>query len=318
MDVRFLVMTKRYYKIHKLCVKSDFDINIPQCFSSKKLEDTDISIEIKNTNIENLDSVAPPYLFYGKDKLVHSYGLPIPCNLSIENLEGKTVLGVTNSYRRMPNIDVNEIIDFVLEIKLLQKELVKLHSACIKVDGVGILIAGWGGSGKSTLAFKFLEKGAEVLSEDITIVDKEMAYSYPGTIKVFKGLNFLTKSLNGVPYINKLLRSYERVQIKKTSDSTNVQYIFISRYGDKNIRKLSFDDVLKDVMTLAIYMVKRRDTKNLPLAYCYYNKYDYASLIESRRDILKKFLSGVNAYEITSKTPAESMELIEGVISKNS
>lgn len=311
-------ISKRYYRIHKVSVKSDFDLNIPSCFISDKIEKCDLSVESGNSDYFGLDPVAPPYLFYKNGKLVHNYGVPIKCNLSIKDISGDTVVRMTELYRKIPNTKSDEIVDYIIELKLLQKELIKIHGACVRTNGKGVMIVGWDGCGKSTLAYNFLKSGADFLSDDTVIVDRKMAYSYPKPIKVFQGLTKTTRVLNNIPYINKFIGNYKRIFPEKIADSIKIDYVFIVRPGKKKIKEVSAEEAMNSIFTLAVYRMKRRDVKNLVLAYCYYNNYGYDNLIESRRDILKQFLSGVKIYEITSKTPAESMELIEGVLSKNS
>jgi len=172
------------------------------------------------------------------------------------------------------------------------------------------MIVGWDGCGKSTLAFNFLKKGAEFLSDDTVIVDENVAYSYPKPIKMFQGLTYITKKLNNIPYANKFLGNYKKFSPKNIANHSKVDYIFVSRYGTKSIKKLSENDMFKTLMILAVYRSKRRDIRNLVLAYCHYNKYDFDALLERRRDILVKFLKGARLYEVTSKNPTESMDLI--------
>ena len=307
-------MSKTYYKIHKLRIQSDFDLKLPSCFKVGRIDNPDLSVETGSTSHSKLDPVAPPYLFYGSGKLVHNYGFPIPCNFSIESLEGKTRIMVTDLYRKLPNINVDEIIDYVTDLKLLQKGLVKIHGAAVKFNNNGIMVVGWDGCGKSTLAFNFLKKGAGFLSDDTIIIDENYAYSYPKPIKMFQGLNSITRMLNNIPYANKFIGNYKRVVPNNIVDQSKIKYIFISRYGEKQIKRLSEDEAFKALMILAVYRTKRRDAKNLALAYCHYSKYDFDSLLESRRNVLKRFLKDVECYEITSRNPKESMELIDKTI----
>jgi HPr kinase/phosphorylase len=46
-----------------------------------------------------------------------------------------------------------------------------VHATCIAIDGRGILLLGAPGSGKSDLALRLIDKGAELVSDDGTVVE---------------------------------------------------------------------------------------------------------------------------------------------------
>lgn len=45
-----------------------------------------------------------------------------------------------------------------------------LHASCVAKDGAAILISGRSGSGKSDLALRLIDRGADLVSDDYTIV----------------------------------------------------------------------------------------------------------------------------------------------------
>ena len=45
-----------------------------------------------------------------------------------------------------------------------------LHASCVAKDGRAILISGRSGSGKSDLALRLIDRGADLVSDDYTIV----------------------------------------------------------------------------------------------------------------------------------------------------
>ena len=48
---------------------------------------------------------------------------------------------------------------------------VTLHATCVAIGGRGVLITGPSGSGKSDLALRLIDRGAELVSDDGTIVE---------------------------------------------------------------------------------------------------------------------------------------------------
>src|SRR5437870_4980543 len=66
------------------------------------------------------------------------------------------------------------MIDYVrpaLQISLLPKDRLALHSAAVAYEGKGILLAGWAESGKTEAMLGFLQAGAAFVSDKWTIVD---------------------------------------------------------------------------------------------------------------------------------------------------
>lgn len=45
-----------------------------------------------------------------------------------------------------------------------------LHASCVSIDGRAVLIEGLSGSGKSDLALRLIDRGANLISDDYTIV----------------------------------------------------------------------------------------------------------------------------------------------------
>lgn len=61
-----------------------------------------------------------------------------------------------------------------------------IHATCVAVDGQGVLIKGQSGCGKSALALQLIALGAELVSDDRTIlnkVDGRLVATAPETIK---------------------------------------------------------------------------------------------------------------------------------------
>jgi serine kinase of HPr protein (carbohydrate metabolism regulator) len=48
-----------------------------------------------------------------------------------------------------------------------------VHATCVAIGGRGILIRGRSGSGKSDLALRLIDRGARLVSDDYTILDRD-------------------------------------------------------------------------------------------------------------------------------------------------
>ncbi len=60
------------------------------------------------------------------------------------------------------------------------------HASCVAIGGVAVLIAGPSGSGKSDMALRLIDRGAQLVSDDYTVITQSGAAlfaSAPSTIK---------------------------------------------------------------------------------------------------------------------------------------
>jgi serine kinase of HPr protein (carbohydrate metabolism regulator) len=48
-----------------------------------------------------------------------------------------------------------------------------IHAGCVAIGGRGVLIAGRSGSGKSDLAWRLIDRGAELVSDDYTRIERQ-------------------------------------------------------------------------------------------------------------------------------------------------
>ncbi|MGE0667719.1 MAG: HPr kinase/phosphorylase [Sphingomonadales bacterium] len=46
-----------------------------------------------------------------------------------------------------------------------------IHATCVAIDGLGVLLRGPSGSGKSDLALRLIDGGAELVSDDYTVLE---------------------------------------------------------------------------------------------------------------------------------------------------
>lgn len=307
------------YSIHgKLNIRTDLDLaaldlSIPPYFKKTFEKKPDLQILRGKSNISEIGHVFPPYIYHRKNTLLHKYGFISPCELTLENLEGRTTIKFTKTYLRL--VGVRGVIESVIDFKLLQKGMIKMHGSCVDTpNGGGVMVIGWDHSGKSTLALNMTNEGAKFLSDDITILTKRQAYSYPKNVKIFTGMNPIAKKLNSIPFVNRALGLNRGVPPKNVIDKTKVRYIFISRYGSKSIREIELKEATRAMEILNIYVTAPFDKRHLVLEYCHYNKYDLGNLLRRRHDIIKCFLKGKRCFEITSTNVKDSEELIKKII----
>lgn len=304
------------YNIHdSLKIRSDIDLNLPAFFRRPFSGAPDLEISTRLKNVTDVDYVFPPYVYHKKGLLLHRYGFVTPCQLVLEDLEGRTKITFTRAYRQL--VGVKKLIECVLDLKLMQSGLVKTHGACVQLDdGNGVMIAGWDHSGKSTIAIDLMNDGAKFLSDDITIIGEDCAYAYPKNIKAFTGLNFLARRLNRVPFVNRALGINKGMPPKNVVGDTHVKHLFISRYGKKGVREIGKDEAEAALNTMSVYVTAPFDNRHLVLDYCHYNKYDIGKLLDTRRGIIRKFLNKSRCFELASTNVPDSEELINKVVGR--
>jgi hypothetical protein len=60
-----------------------------------------------------------------------------------------------------------------------------VHASCVLIDGAGVLLYGLSGTGKSDLALRLIDRGAQLVSDDYTLVQRvgdRLLASAPATI----------------------------------------------------------------------------------------------------------------------------------------
>ena len=129
------------YNIHGLKIRSDVKLSIPSHFLLKNDSsiDEDLRVEVGNVTISEAEPVAQPYLFFKKDNLFHNYKAVLQCRLLISNLENKTKIRFSQLYKKIPQFNQKKIMDYILDLKFIQKGLLKIHAGAVEYDGKGIL-----------------------------------------------------------------------------------------------------------------------------------------------------------------------------------
>lgn len=144
---------------------------------------------------------------------------------------------------------ISQLIFSPLALLMMQRKFLVLHGACIKHNGIEILLCGPSGSGKTSLLTRLIEDGSSYLSEDVVCYnssDDKVIPSYP-FIKT--NISHISKKIIDEEIL-KIPKDKRNRSLIKTKNSffvdkkSNIKKIFfLSGFGDLKIDLLeeSFD-----------------------------------------------------------------------------
>jgi putative flippase GtrA len=87
---------------------------------------------------------------------------------------------------RSPHVVYTNIIEALLRFVLVGRNRMLLHSACVSIDGVGVMLSALTDTGKTATVLRLIrEHGARFLSDDMTVVDAAgTAFCFPKPLTI--------------------------------------------------------------------------------------------------------------------------------------
>ena len=80
---------------------------------------------------------------------------------------------------------VRPVLRPALQIGLLDRHAITIHSSCVEIDGGALVVAGWSETGKTETALAFAEAGGRFIADKWTIVDDDrIAWPFPISVGV--------------------------------------------------------------------------------------------------------------------------------------
>lgn len=172
----------RYYQIYGLIVQSDFALS--GAYEIDKPLEIQVTIEQGNIEKNYIEPLAiEEKMEFGKG-IVHHDGMRTCVRVkgaaSFLVSEGNQI-----NYHLYEGYDrgcVNDLLmNYCFSILLYQRNNLLIHGSAIHYKGKTLIISGDSGAGKSSLADEMLERGYQLMSDDIVAVDQksENIYAYP-------------------------------------------------------------------------------------------------------------------------------------------
>ncbi len=155
-------VSKRVYNAFGLTIASD--IHLPELsICGRYFGDYDVVIEVLDLSKMWDELAIHQGGFYVNEEMVM---FQVPCTATFCIREGKSIIV-------SPMIDSEEdkirlyVLGTCIGVLLMQKKIMTLHGSAIAIKGKAYAIIGHSGAGKSTLAKAFINKGYQILSDDL-------------------------------------------------------------------------------------------------------------------------------------------------------
>lgn len=141
------------------------------------------------------------------------------------------------------NIEEKEVSAFLLGTVfgalLHQRRLLPIHGSSVLYKGKCMVFSGISGAGKSTLAAAFIEKGATLIADDISLID--LSSGIPMVIPAFPGMKIWEDSLKKLGknpgHYNPIRSEMKKYLVPVSSyqdDKVRVDYIFTLNTHNKH------------------------------------------------------------------------------------
>ncbi|MEH7380062.1 aldolase [Bacillus sp. JJ1533] len=187
----------KVYEAFGFTIKSE--ISLPELIQNIILHDVDIHIKLNKNRMNQFNG--KPFEFVVTDQTV-TFMVPEIAIFQVK--DGKEIMV---SPFEGANEDIIRLytLGSCFGALLLQRGIYPLHGSAIAIDGKAYAIVGESGAGKSTLASAFMERGYQLLSDDVIAV-KFSKENHPTVIPSYPQQKLWQQSLDALGISNKDLR----------------------------------------------------------------------------------------------------------------
>ena len=317
---------EQFYNIHDL-VKirtENLDLhNILSYFSTSSVSQPDLMLKIDKVDIKADLYDRLERFDLGEKEVVErrKFG-----TMQLKDLFNRTELNATKGYARFRPLLT--LLEHILEFKLLTKNHILIHSACVSKNDEGCLICAPRGTGKTMVSLKLVkDKGFHFLSDDRTIIsDDGRAYCFPKNVKLSMphvrefGLNkkaelklLIGELVRKIPVIRRRLEIAHNVPVTKIIKNAEIgkkckigKLIIFQQARDERITEIDLDIAVKFLLLSnrweRIFWV---DHLFIPYAYSDPN-FDLRKIEEKERKIVQSALKDTLCYELRFRKYAYS------------
>lgn len=153
---------------------------------------------------------------------------------------------------RSPHVVYTNIVEALLRFLLVARDRMLLHSACVELDGVGVMLSALTDTGKTATVLRLLrDHGGRFLSDDMTVVDAD------GTAICFpKPLTISSHTLRAVQADDLTPREWRRLQLQSRLHSKDGRTLALS-LARWNVPIMSINAVTQMLVPPPKYSVDR-------------------------------------------------------------
>lgn len=310
-----------YYDVHGLVgVESNVEI-LPEFFKGRPKR-IDLVINQGDFEFDTSKYAKLGLKFFGGNNTLYLeypfYGRPIQ-KLLIKNLQDdKTEFKFTRVTHSM--FGVHGILNYILQVKLLQKGCTFIHAGGVTKGDKAFLIAAWSEMGKSSTIFGLAKQKFGVLGDDAVIVGKNgKIYSFPEKA----GIYFHSKNVQNVkltPFeklklfakyiISKLPPLYLYVdpnlrvdlsQLLPVEKSGNLEKVYFIEWGEGRGKIDKGTAINKAVSSTVHSLFGNFFGKETFLAYCYLNNLDSNLIENGMKEIFRRTFKNCEIVRSTKK-----------------
>lgn len=313
-------------------------------FGAKENREAIITVESKNRleiNKRGFKRIGDFYYNAQGDILYCEQAFFAPAQLLVKGLSSRYVLiQATPTFIKLPTIlrgGINFIYLFreIMLLKLVERGCILLHSACVDIDGSGMVFSAFPNSGKTYLSFALVKHGyGRLLSDEYGLVnDKLQIKSFwsmsalgPKVIKDFKirisqkeflRLIFCRLRALALPFLfepNIWVHSTRIFSEQERKAESLLKYIVFLERGNNEIINIDREEAFKKLLLLAENEFSFSSNYFLQV-YSYANKnFDLFGFQQQQRQLIRNIIRGANDISILRFTPS-SIEYLYAMIS---
>jgi len=296
------------YNLHNiLSIKSDINLGINCLEVSEDLGKYDLII--KEAKYKSIDKSKYQQISHGLYYLKEEESIASELNIlgikiiwEVKNiLKENTELRYSHSYwfaskyfLKVPISSAHRflpLIKMIIQIKLLLKNYSFLAGGAVALKNRGVIFTGISASGKTTTLINFMNNfAAKFISDDLLILSKDEAYSYPSTIPI-RRYNFAFISFN------KLINPLEKFKGKVlTSIKSTFDIYFLEKSSSRYIKNISRSEGINKLCNLnnkVLLYFHERVLSSFPYLY---EELSLLNLQEKQLGILSEFFQDANFY----------------------
>jgi len=239
--------------------------------------------------------------------------------MQLRDLDGKTQLLANYTQVQFPKLKAHftSLISSLLRIKFLEKGYAFLHSACIALENNAILLPGFHEAGKTKSVLSLIREGASYLSDELTIINSDTAYCYPGAIVLTPGNIRTLEKVSfrdlATVYIRPLLikvplvpspilgalprrRIDEIIKDVKINDKSKIRIMCFLEKGKNELKKIDKEIALRKLLIIGKATLPSLEDPMI-LAYWYFNpRFNLEKYMMKEKKLLRLLIKKVDCF----------------------